>query len=243
MPTAIEVLEDAELRLEWAERHISFFEREIQAFHARDGYRLVRGVDLANPNLVRVTDPPAIPAQLNLIASDAVHSMRVSLDYLACSLALLNGRPMTGVYFPIAASAGDFAASAPSKVKKFSAEGRAFVAGLRPYKGGDDFLWAINEINKIDKHRSILVFNEAAPMFYFTPGNGHSERDPVVEAPRGGQYRIALVPGFADLAGFEGQSALTLLKEFLRSASESVAQARRAFFPNTRRVTFLPPQD
>src|SRR5664279_2867734 len=120
MPSATEVLADAELRLEWAERHIREFEREIQAFHARDSYRLIRNVDPANPNIVRVADPPVIPAQLNLIASDALHSMRVSLDYLACSLALLSGRSMAGVYFPIAASADDFAKSGPSKMKKLS---------------------------------------------------------------------------------------------------------------------------
>ena len=238
MQTALDVLGDAELRLEWSERHIQAYEREIQSFHARESYSIVRGVDPVNPNIVRVTDPPAIPAQLNLIASDAVHSMRVSLDYIACCLALLNNRSMSSVSFPIASSLDDFNDSAPSKIKKLSAAGKQFIADNKPYKGGNDNLWAINEINKTDKHRNLVLLDEAPPMWYFTQRVDDAKRDPVTEAPRY-DYRLTLVPGFADLVGFEAQSALTLLKEFLRSASDVVTKARRIFFPKTERVQVL----
>ena len=75
-------------------------------------------------------------------------------------------------------------------------------------------------------------------MWYFTAGEDDPDRDPITE-PRLHNYRITLVPGFADLDGFEGQSALTLLKEFLRSVADSLREARRAFFPNTERVVIL----
>ena len=237
---AADILADADLRLEWANQHIQHFELEIQAFHESESYRLVRNVDPQNPNLVHVTDPPAIPPQLNLIASDAIHSMRVGLDYLACSLAVLNKRSMSHVYFPIAASVDEYRLSETKrKIKKLSAQARSFIDGLKPYKGGNDLLWAIHEINKTDKHRNLVLLNEGtSPMWYFTPRQGDKARDPVTGAPQY-DFKITVVPAFADLEGFEGQAALTLLKEFLGGVADVLREARRLFFPNTaNRVVF-----
>jgi hypothetical protein len=52
LAAAAQVLADADLRLEWANKHIERFEFEIRAFHASESYRLVRNVDPQNPNLV-----------------------------------------------------------------------------------------------------------------------------------------------------------------------------------------------
>jgi hypothetical protein len=230
------VLANADLRLEWANQHIQQFEREIQAFHARDNYRLIANVDPQFPHLVQLTDPPPIPPQLNLIASDAVYSMRVSLDYLACSLAVLNHGSMSNVYFPIAASVEEYAKlPTQRKIKKLSAEAKRFIHGLKPYKGGNNLLWAINEINKTDKHRNLVLFDEAIPMWYFTPRQDEEARDAVTQAPQY-DYKVTLVPGFANLEGFERQSALTLLKEFLGSVADVLREARRLFFTGTSSV-------
>lgn len=241
--TPTQVLADADIRLEWANKHVKRFEAEIQAFHATENYRVVPHGDPQNPDLMRVTDPPAIPPQLNLIASDALHNMRVALDYLAGTLALLNGRTMTSVYFPIAASGDEYrAAETQRKIKKLAPNAKAFIDGLQPYKGGNDRLWALNEVEKVDKHRNLILFDEASPMWYFTPRA--SDSDEPWDATKGGQqynYRITLVPGFADLEGFEGQSALTLLKEFLSSVADALRDARRLFFPNTQSAVVFPP--
>lgn len=237
---AVAVLADADLRLEWANKHIERFEREIQAFHASASYRLIRNVDPQNPNLVGVTDPPAIPPQLNLIASDAVHNMRVSLDYLACALAVLNGRSMSNVYFPIAASVEEYGdLETQRKMKKLSPAAKHFIDGLKPYRGGNDLLWAINEINKTDKHRNLVLLQEAEWMWYFKPREGQEVRDAVTQ-PLHFDYRIALNPGFAKLEGFERQTALTLIKQFHASVADILREARRLFFQGTNSVTILP---
>ncbi len=40
----IDPLADADLKLEWADKHIEKFESEIRLFHERDGYTLTKHV-------------------------------------------------------------------------------------------------------------------------------------------------------------------------------------------------------
>ena len=233
---AADVLADADLRVEWANQHIQHFEKEIQLFHARESYRVIRNVDPQHPNLVKITDPPRIPPQLNLIASDAVHNMRVALDYFACSLAVLNGKSMSSVYFPFAADAGAYGErQTQEKINKLSPDAKCFIDGLKPYKGGNNFLWAVHEINKTDKHRNLLDLDQAAPMAYFTPRQGENACHPVTGAQLY-DYEIKLVPGLANLEGFEGQSALTLVKEFLANVATVLKDGRALFFPGTESI-------
>ncbi|HEV8022131.1 MAG TPA: hypothetical protein VGP41_12745 [Candidatus Lustribacter sp.] len=102
MPPGLETLADADLRLEWADKHIEKFEGEIRLFHERESYvvseqpHIQHGVP--GGKVVRLDQPPPIPPHLMLIAYDAIHNLRVALDYMACALAVANGKTVSSVY-------------------------------------------------------------------------------------------------------------------------------------------------
>jgi hypothetical protein len=241
--SAIETLADADAKLEWADKHIAKFEREIQLFHERKSYVIWEQIQPEGSRVLQFTDPPDVPPQLVMLASDAVHNIRAALDYLTCALAIDNGKSTSSVSFPVARDENELGKPpAQRKIHKLSTKARAFIIGLKPYKGGNDHLWAIHEIDRVDKHLNRLGFYEAPPMMYFTRidiGEDDDSLDVTERAPKHELERIGLLPAFADIDVFQGESALTLLKQFSSRVADILSEARRLFFPNTQRVSIL----
>ena len=91
------------------------------------------------------------------IIGDAVHNMRTALDLMASELARLNGQSDKNVYFPFASSEDDL--SEQIKAKSFHRAGADAVnllRGVRPYKGGNDSLRAIHDLDIADKHTALI---------------------------------------------------------------------------------------
>src|SRR5262245_16114607 len=90
-------------KIERANQHIGDLEARICAFRGENPYRVVPEAD---PNsghrqyIVRVHSTP--PLALGLVAGEAVHQLRSSLDHLAWQLVEANGGvPGKNTYFPI----------------------------------------------------------------------------------------------------------------------------------------------
>ena len=103
-------------------------------------------------------DKPA-PLELSVIIGDAVHNLRSALDQVACCLAVKNGHTdTTGTYFPFGRSKQAFErADTQRKINKLSPDAANLVRGFEPYRGGNSLLWALHELDIIDKHRSIVA--------------------------------------------------------------------------------------
>jgi hypothetical protein len=130
----------------------------------------------------KIAEPP--PAKFALIAGDAVHALRASLDHLALELAVVNHRPNPvpsvaekASEFPIFPSkvGDDLGSDIFHRVKKKTGEpapGSGLyklqgahpdaikaIEGIQPYHRGtadtEDPLWLIHELDRIDKHRRL----------------------------------------------------------------------------------------
>ncbi len=94
---------------------------------------------------------------------EAVGHLRGALDKLMVELVDQNGRGSSGVGFPFGGLSAGKAETFPSKrmedgiKKKLTPDQWALVAAQKPYPGGNDTLWAVNEIANADKHRKGLV--------------------------------------------------------------------------------------
>jgi hypothetical protein len=53
------------------------------------------------------------------------------------------------------------------------------IESLTPYKGGNDLLWQINELNNIDKHRILLVTGSAVHSMDIMPMLAQSAPEPL----------------------------------------------------------------
>ena len=114
---------------------------------------------------------PTLPIDAVTIAGDLVHNLRSALDHLARQLVLVGMEiappaiPFTekdwrSIYFPIAETAKKYEAEKTRKVKGMLLEAVETIDRLKPYKGGNDHLWRIHELDNIDKHRSLFTLGK-----------------------------------------------------------------------------------
>jgi hypothetical protein len=120
----------------------------------------------AAPGRMRV---PTLPIDVVSIAGDVVHNLRTALDHLAQHLAMvgcpsLSNKELRQVEFPIAETLAKYEADKARKVKGMRPETVEAIDRLKPYKGGNDALWRIHELDNIDKHRALFTM---APDFLF----------------------------------------------------------------------------
>jgi hypothetical protein len=107
---------------------------------------------------------PVYPFWILSIAGDVIHNLRGALDHLAFQLAIVgSGKlPSRRVEFPIAKDRDTYEAEKPRKVEGIRPEAIKAIDDLKPYKGGNDALWRIHELDNIDKHRFVFVIAEDA---------------------------------------------------------------------------------
>lgn len=101
-----------------------------------------------------ITNP--VPLTCGVILGDIIHNARSALDHLAGAVAVKNGRTTKGVYFPVAPSAADLPRMIKDKLGKCPKPFRDFVAGHKPHKGGNDALYALHQLDILDKHQVIV---------------------------------------------------------------------------------------
>lgn len=102
---------------------------------------------------------PPVPSEVAVIVGEVLHNLRVPLDYLACALAHQHTGSDKGVYFPFGQDEDAFVVQAKERCKKIPIEAVAMIHALKPYKGGNELLWSIHEMNRADKHRELAPIN------------------------------------------------------------------------------------
>lgn len=99
------------------------------------------------------------PVSIPLAIGDAIHNMRSALDILACDLVRrAGGTPGTNVMYPFC----NDAASLDDVIKKRGLSGLTSaeldaIRDTKPYKGGNDILRSIHDLDIDDKHKLLLT--------------------------------------------------------------------------------------
>jgi hypothetical protein len=140
---------------------------------------------------------------MRIIAGEALHALRSILDHLIWHLIEINGgTPTPGVSgFPICDTLKSYNTE---KTRKVDGSGK-FVLGIidraLPYKAGNTYLWVLNKLNNIDKHRLLIALAVSNVMGGLSPYQRVAitlkrieaglpvpanlvEPDPIVENPR-----------------------------------------------------------
>ena len=155
------VLERIKLKVERAKEHIRELGRSIQAFRDSNPYGFIIEDDLQTGDKVhRLEIRKETPDCFALLIGDAVHNLRSALDHLAWQLVIANGQ------VPISGPGGtQFRIYNPSpkpkpmqgKIQGISADAQKLIDGIKPYRGGNDDLWALEQLDVIDKHKLLIV--------------------------------------------------------------------------------------
>jgi hypothetical protein len=149
------------LKIERANRHIgdvhahilTFFQPPPHYTSYRDG-DVERGQESLKIKLIRT-----VPKEISVAVGDAVSNLRSALDQLVSALAIKNGaHDLARVEFPIADSLEIFERpTTRKKIEKISSEAAAMIHDLKPYRGGNDLLWAMNTLRNTDIHRHLVL--------------------------------------------------------------------------------------
>lgn len=237
-------------KVERAEKHIQDFDIEIKAFNASDPYEMVIEKDTDTGYLVikvrRLKHPPD---NLTMIVCDAIHNLRSALDYLACDLALRNGKDTKQVYFPFAKTEEIFNSdNVQKKMRKFSAEDQASICALEPYLGGKgELLFALHALNIVEKHIKIVPIGPTGSKLNVRPKMGpkmadkmriyklspFDDRDeiPIVAFPPGANFEGHIEPSinltFAEPQPVKGEPVGGTLQYFLKTVSSIIGSFER----------------
>ncbi len=168
----------AHSKLARARKHLDDLRAAIVAFLATQPYEVMREEEISSGDLVyKLRTCHEVPGDLSLIIGDVLHNLRSALDHLAWRLVELNNKtPNRNTQFVICANQTAFQNRvAQGALREMSQTARTFIENLHPYRGGDDILWQLNELENIDKHRLLLVtgnaFNSLGLAWKFTaPG-------------------------------------------------------------------------
>jgi len=166
------------VKVERAKKHLRDLATEVLSLHNTAVVMSDPNTGLS-PQSVSVLHPnnfqelPTLSFEVVAIAGDVVHNLRSALDHLAQQLVLVGLNPATPITdkelrqieFPIAETLAKYEADKARKVKGMRPEAIEAIDRLKPYKGGNDALWRIHELDNIDKHRTLFT---VAHDFLFT---------------------------------------------------------------------------
>ncbi len=153
------------------------------------------------------------PRTLPAIIGGAAGQMRSALDKMVGALAVLNGRSDEGVNFPFGGPKRQPFPNADHRrrVNKLTDAQKAKIFELKPFLGGDDDLWSLNQLTTKTKHGDGLISVATGPSFNGTSLGFDTPTDMVsggivlssggvsaVQIPVGEE--VALVTVFADPA-------------------------------------------
>jgi len=101
---------------------------------------------------------PCFSADVLAGVGDIAHNLRTALDHLMCHLLLVAGSKITKQdYFPISESFDRYESRKAGIVNRVRPKVIETLDWLKPYKGGNDDLWRVHELDRIDKHRALFT--------------------------------------------------------------------------------------
>ena len=146
-------------KIERAKKHVGELQIALGAFYQTNPY-VVRPEDDANTGdlIYRLCAAASIPIEIPIIVGDVLHNLRSAMDHLVWQLVEANGNAPRerATCFPVGESPEKHESRADRSAKGVCEEAMNLIADAKPYKGGDDDLWHVHELNNIDKHRLLL---------------------------------------------------------------------------------------
>lgn len=150
----------SKLKVKRANQHIDELQRILLAFLKTDFYRLhIERDPKDGMNVLKFETTQEMPCEVPLIIGDSIHNLHAALDLMACEIVSLAGDTPdreTGFYFRdsrdelIKTIDDRKIKAAPSAIIDL------IVDTIKPYKGGNDPLCALHDLDIMDKHRLLI---------------------------------------------------------------------------------------
>ena len=148
-------------KLERAKQLKEELQKEVKFFFDSQPYKIDTKLDPQSKHLIYyLVKADEIPEKIALITGDITQNLRSSLDHLAYKLFAAgpgNGTEGRHIYFPIAKDFDQYKKDKSRKTEGLAQPAKELIDEVKPYKGGNDIIWKIHELNNIDKHRLLVT--------------------------------------------------------------------------------------
>jgi hypothetical protein len=146
------------LKVDRAIHHIDELHAAMQRWHDSGPYSVVRETDPKTGDYsFRLQIQRQIPFSWAASIGDTFHNLRSALNHSMVQLVMANGGTVTKTTeFPVFQNVQAYNAKAAGKVLGASQQAIDLIDAAKPYKGGNDGLWQIHELDIIDKHRALV---------------------------------------------------------------------------------------
>jgi hypothetical protein len=147
-------------KVERAKQNLRDMEARLEEFY---GEMRVSEKD-SDPTHVFLNQPEPVRVTFDALctASDIINNLRAALDHLIFQLIDVHSPQSPAEVFercafPICDDVTSYESAKRKKAKGISPEAMVLLDACKPYKGGNDALWELDELNNISKHRLILT--------------------------------------------------------------------------------------
>lgn len=224
--------ESASRRIASAKRHITNVERELRALAAESPHVIVSEPD-TEPGwtVLKVKMTKKFPATVEDGVFDALINLRSALDnatYATCILRPGSKKNPRKTNFPFGLDEANARSMATGNSRDIPKEIFDYCMSFKPYKGGNDLLWALNNTSNINKHRLIAPASSRRwqqlslaqyTLTKFVDGafkwDSTKNEMPLfaIPTPETANYKIqiGLIVAFGDVEIVEGKDVLTTL--------------------------------
>ena len=151
--------ESARRRIASGKRHIEAFKREVGAY-AQTKPHDIRAKKNSESGLVehKIKQLRPIPELIEDTIFDALCNLRSALDNATYATAVLSGKNSPRyANFPIGDNISEVTSRASGQSADIPSDIFAFCVALKPHKGGNDLVWALNKACNINKHRLVIA--------------------------------------------------------------------------------------
>jgi hypothetical protein len=234
-------LQDAKAAIDWAVSQLPSLQQRINAWVTDKPYAVRIDTDTEpGKKLYRLADIKPFDPLINAEAGAIIHSIRSSLDLLACTLAARNGFPNDKrTYFPIWKSQTDFLTNADprplEKIQRLSQIDQNVIKDLRPYPGGNNLLVALHNLDLTRKHRRLLdiyAFGRGIGFVGFQGGTitrhrweGFKEEAVLISTPADatdGEVTLGLNIAFDEPGTLYGENFTAVIRSFAKMAYDTL---------------------
>lgn len=154
----LDPFDSSKRRIERAKTHIHDLDGKISYFINRKPCSHAVEPDADGVNqLHKIKFAAPIPDSFGEIAADSLENLRAALDQAGYAVAVAAGTVNPRfAYFPIAENAVELHKAIKGRCKNIPDDIVALFRAFKPYKGGNDLIWALNRANNINKHRLLV---------------------------------------------------------------------------------------
>ena len=194
---------DAQAALDWAKSNFPTFQGTLDVWLDANISVAVRETNTnVSHDLVIATEKTPLPFSFSIAAGAYINVIRSALDILAVALSKRYGiTNPKNIYFPVVESAAVFQGmkfKGAELVKRMPPADRKIIEALKPYRGGNDTLYALHHLDITRKHHRLLSVSAAPARLSLT--GGFEQADIVfpgergyVEIPAQGETVLALI--------------------------------------------------